>query len=320
MSNVDRMPSNHDLLDFMSRVTSEMSSEYERIQKRASEDPGTAGDQGEENWAALLREWLPAPYQVVTKGRILSELGVASPQVDVLVLHPYYPRYLLDKKLYLAGGVVAAFECKITLKAEHIRTVIENSVKIRNLLPRRNGTPYKELYSPIVYGLLAHSHVWKNQTLGNTGYIDSHLVNGDLEFVKHPREMLDVVCVADLANWISWKMFSNTPFPDMRVSTAYMRHTTKEEDPPHSAIPIGDMLSRLLRRLAWEDTSLRVLAHYFFAVPGLTGREGAGWGRTWPNSVFSDITKTQIEKSVMKKAKPERWDEWDPNFEFLKPS
>ena len=38
----------HDLYDFMKQVTNDMSLEYHRIQKRAAEDPGTAGDQGEE--------------------------------------------------------------------------------------------------------------------------------------------------------------------------------------------------------------------------------------------------------------------------------
>jgi len=33
----------------------EIEEEYNRIRKRAYEDPGTAGDQGEENWAELLR-------------------------------------------------------------------------------------------------------------------------------------------------------------------------------------------------------------------------------------------------------------------------
>jgi hypothetical protein len=47
----------------------------------------------------------------VTKGRILTETGYASPQIDVLILHPSYPKILLDKKMYLSGGVAAAFEC-----------------------------------------------------------------------------------------------------------------------------------------------------------------------------------------------------------------
>jgi hypothetical protein len=54
----------NDLCDFMIAVTRDMSDEYERIQKRACEDPGTAGDQGEENWATLFRDWLPPSYPI----------------------------------------------------------------------------------------------------------------------------------------------------------------------------------------------------------------------------------------------------------------
>ncbi len=151
-----------DLFDFTAAATKEMADEYERIRKRAAEDPGTAGDQGEENWATLLRRWLPSYFHVVTKGRILSHHGIASPQVDVLVLSPAYPKHLLDKKLYLAGGVEAAFECKTTLKAEHIATALANASEIRAHLPERKGTPYRELCSQVVYGLLAHSHSWKS--------------------------------------------------------------------------------------------------------------------------------------------------------------
>ena len=59
----------HDLYNFMQQISAEMATEYDRIQRRATEDPGTAGDQGEENWAELLRDWLPREYEVVTKGR-----------------------------------------------------------------------------------------------------------------------------------------------------------------------------------------------------------------------------------------------------------
>ena len=152
------MDKSHDLHDFMNQITSEMSFEYERIQKRATEDPGTAGDQGEENWAKLLREWLPRGYEVVTKGRIISHDGKTSPQIDILVLKNSYPKKLLDKKLYLAAGVIAAFECKITLKPTHITEAFNKSVSIKGLYSERMGSPYRELHSPIIYGLLAHSH------------------------------------------------------------------------------------------------------------------------------------------------------------------
>src|SRR5437762_4573040 len=111
-----KLSMDHDIHNFVQRSQRELQDEYLRIQKRATEDPGTAGDQGEENWATLLRSWLPHTYHVVTRGRIVGHEGAASPQVDVLVLQPAYPPQLLDKKLYLAGGVAAAFECKVTLK------------------------------------------------------------------------------------------------------------------------------------------------------------------------------------------------------------
>ena len=151
----------HDLYDFMRQISVEMSAEYERIQKRATEDPGTAGDQGEENWAELLRDWLPRNYEVVTKGRIISQEGLTSPQIDVLVLKNSYPKKMLNKKLYLAAGVAAAFECKTTLKASHIADALETCAKIKGFYPNRTGTPYKELHSPLIYGLLTHSHSWK---------------------------------------------------------------------------------------------------------------------------------------------------------------
>src|SRR5437763_2648017 len=109
----------HELFEFVLQVTEGLGQEYDRIRTRATEDAGTAGDQGEENWAELLRDWLPRSYEVVTRVRIISQEGVTSPQVDVLVLNGSYPKKLLNKKLYLAAGVAAAFECKTTLKAAH---------------------------------------------------------------------------------------------------------------------------------------------------------------------------------------------------------
>lgn len=81
----------HELQRFLDQMAVELADEYERIRLRATEDPGTAGDEGEENWANLIREIVPASYPVVTKGRILSADGRASPQIDVLVLSPAYP-------------------------------------------------------------------------------------------------------------------------------------------------------------------------------------------------------------------------------------
>src|SRR5262249_46695820 len=119
----------HDLHDWIGSSQRIIQEEYERIQKRAREDPGTAGDQGEENWRALLQSWLPSYFKIVTKGRILTESGYASPQIDLFVLVPSYPQVLIDKKLYLAAGVAAAFECKLTLKAVHVHDAVKNATE-----------------------------------------------------------------------------------------------------------------------------------------------------------------------------------------------
>ncbi|WP_376782673.1 MULTISPECIES: DUF6602 domain-containing protein [Gordonia] len=52
--------------------------------------PGLRADEGEENWASPLRQWLPTGYTVATKGRVLFTDKTASPEVDVMVLRPGY--------------------------------------------------------------------------------------------------------------------------------------------------------------------------------------------------------------------------------------
>ena len=198
-------PIPHDLHDFMLQIQHQMSAEYERISRRATQDPGTAGDEGEENWAALLRDWLPFNYSVVTKGRIIGHDGVASGQIDVIVLKGTYPKALINKKMYLAAGVAAAFECKNTLRANHIDKAVRTSVDLKGLYPNREGSPYKELHSPVIYGLLAHSHSWKGENSNPEINISSKLWESDKAYVQYPRLGLDLICVSDLCTWKSRK-------------------------------------------------------------------------------------------------------------------
>lgn len=139
---------------FLQQDAREMQSEYDRIRSVSVEDAGTAGDEGEETWANLLREWLPESYQVVTKGRLLAADGRRGPQVDLLVLRPGYPKRLINKKLYLVGGVAAAFECKNTLKTEHLRRAFEQALEIDGLSSPRGGTPFAELVPEVLFGVL----------------------------------------------------------------------------------------------------------------------------------------------------------------------
>jgi len=262
------MAHSHELVEFVRQATDEMAAEYQRIYTRTREDPGTAGDQGEENWAELLRRWLPSTHHVVTKGRILGSDGQASPQVDVLVLSPYYPRGLLNKKLYLAAGVLAAFECKTTLRPPHIRKAVETAVSIAQLGRMDNAS--------IRYGLLAHSaHVPDRQTTAEEA-VTRLLRKADQDLVRDIRDGMAYVCVADLGTWVMMQSirYADGFWPTHAVS-AYMEPRKhgglRDEDANESAPePIGRFLTCLLQGFAERDTGLQPFAAYF-ASAGLFG-------------------------------------------------
>lgn len=300
-----------------------MASEYDRIQKRATEDPGTAGDQGEENWAELLRDWLPTTYKVETKGRVISQEGITSPQIDVLVLKASYPRKLLSKKVYLAAGVAAAFECKVTLKAEHIVEAVENCAKIKSLFPAREGTPYKELHSPIVYGILAHSHSWKGAQSTPFENIEDKLIEEDQRHIDHPRKLLDLVCVADLAAWTSsittflgprqlddWEKMAPLYGPSGSAVTSYIGYSKAQESQVSHFTPVGVFISHLSQKLAWEDPEYRPLADYY-RITNISG-SGQGRMRMWTSSIYSEAIRARVESGALKNGV--FWDEWSVGF------
>lgn len=309
----------HDLYEFMRQLSDKMAANYRFIQRRATEDPGTAGDQGEENWAELLRGWLPRTYEVVTKGRIISQDGRTSPQIDVLVLKNIYPKQLIDEnqKIFLAAGVAAAFECKTTLKASHIEEAMETCAKIKTLYPDREGTPYKELHAPIVYGLLAHSHSWKGGNSTPTDNIKQALLKSDQLYVSHPRECLDLLCVADLGTWKIMKVLaplalaSHYKIPiniilenGLALQTAYMMATSANKNQSEYFTPIGSCIFDLSRKLAWEDTQLREISQYYEGTK--MGGSGEGEARLWNFSFSGNVTR-QLQNHQFNL---ENWNQW----------
>lgn len=309
MSTADK--SSHDLHVFMAQLSAEMASEYGRIFARAAEDPGTAGDEGEENWATLLREWLPSNYHVETKGRLISPDGRRSPQADVLVLKPHYPRKMLEKKIWLSEGVAAVFECKTTLTAKHVKDAVKNCAVFKSLYQPERGTPFREVNTPLVYGLLAHSHSWKGSASEPIRNIDNAL-SETRSSVEHPRYELDNICVADLAAWARSYMYFR-PHTDIQIetiknlqrgpSTGFMC-MTHEASPGHFK-PIGSLISSVTNRLAWYDPSLRDIARYFFRAE-MIGSGGGGM-YPWPKSVLSQELLSQIPERL---CAPIGWNEW----------
>jgi hypothetical protein len=296
----------HDVVEFMQQILAELDSEYRRIRNRSTEDPGTAGDEGEENWAELLRSWLPATYQVVTKGRILSSLGEASPQMDVLVLHRDYPRKLLNKKHYFSTGVIAAFECKNTLRRDGIKKAIQNAKLLSEVLHRERGMKgywrqsrfvdpvYDELHRPIIYGLLAHSHSWSPASARDL--IDDAISELDLETSTHVREVIDIVCVADVAVWSMDRCASDIGFPSYphpAICTSWMSclHADRwlaDSIFHRSFTTSGALLSRLYQKLSYQHEEALQFSNYF-KLATRDGASGGGPGRKWGELLAPDV-------------------------------
>ena len=290
----------HEIVHFMRQMNDEIAAEYSRIRTRDGEDPGTSGDEGEENWAELLRDWLPSSYEVTTKGRIIGERGETSQQVDVIVLKQFYPMKLRYKKHFLAAGVAAVFECKNTLRAKHIEQAVKMSAEVKRLAQNRGGTPYKDMHSQIVCGLLAHSHEWQEAGSRPVENVERNLREADGRHVMHPRECMDVLCIADLGLWSSYKITqmdnpnalalgrgsTNVVGMDKSPLSGHLGRDIESSEADSGFTPTGILIASLMKRLAWEVPELREMSDYYTrTVPFGLGRGGS---RYWTNEQLSD--------------------------------
>ena len=307
----------HDLTDFLEQTSADIEAEYRRIFRQAAQDPGTAGDEGEENWASLLRRWLPPAYHVATKGQLIGHDGALSPQVDVVVLKPSYPPLLREKRKWLAAGVAAAFECKLSLKADHISSLFERSRRFKSLYPKRIGSPYSELRSPLVYGLLSHSHSWKSDQSKILDKIEC-IIRESCYSVEHPRNLPDLLCVADLSAWSLMQFtYYSAEWSEQKdvLEKAFggpwgpMTCYTSEHDRPQTeprSLPVGGLITSLWGKLAWSDPSMRDLVAYFQSAGG--GGGGGGSMYPWPASSYSRRVIEGISNG--KCVNGPQWNEW----------
>ncbi len=280
----------HVLVDFMDQIAGQMAAEYQRISSRASEDPGTAGDEGENNWAQLLADWLPSTYHVRTKGRIMNAAGHLSGQVDVVVLKPYYPKKMLDAKIWLSDGVLAVFECKNTLRSRHIRDLHKNCAVIKQMATTHLATPLGLTQNQPLYGLLAHSHAW--QSKAEDKFVAEF--RNALEDVTHPRLMLDIACVADLAT-LSKSLWGVSGRDGPMIYGTMLSTRPIEESRPST--PIGALITKLMSKLQREDPEIQSFSRYFSrALPSAMGGSGRGWSATeiFPISVIEAMSRAEF--------------------------
>ena len=302
----------------MGGVKESLNSAYLRIRARSKDDPGTAGDQAEEDWAEILRDWLPATYRIVTKGRILFADGSSSPQVDVIVLTPTYPRGLGNEKYVFAGGVIAVFECKLTLRTIDIKRAFATASAIKRKAPARLGTPYDELNRPPIFGLLAHS-----QSLGKTDQNWDRLYKAVQRYAaecsEHPRELLDVVCVADTAtialgkHILVGKGLSQQEVEELaeieEESAVAALYVVQDETKRHSELDfsgaiLAGLIYELTHRIAFEDETIRPWAEH---LSGLGFYGGIGLPLYCSEEVLSNDVRKHLKD---KGASQELWSKW----------
>jgi hypothetical protein len=190
-------------------------------------------------------------------------------------------------------------------------------------MPKKSGTPYKELNSSIIYGLLAHSHSWKNENSRPIKNIEDTLLSADKEIVKHPIEQIDYICVSDLGTWQSTKTtflspklpFYNEKFKELygengSAITSYIASTKQSEHQKEYFTPIGNLLAGLFSKLSWQFTDMRELDSYFRKV-NMYG-SGSGYMRMWSLEIYSESIRDRIFKGNLSNGVS--YDEWSINY------
>lgn len=193
----------------------------------------------------------------------------------------------------------------------------------------REGTPYQELMVSPIFGLLAHAHSWRSgkTSASATDVIAEHLNAADAKHVKHPREIIDLVCVSNLATWATSKQPLSDPKEEIDetaratmdpkgvLSTSFMCHAGRRgffanQEFEHFS-PIGVFISELLVKLAWEDPPLREIASYFLAVE--FSRTSFGTIRQWDRTIYSESLRRKLSLSKLKNEID--WNEWASSIE-----
>lgn len=276
--------------------------------------------QVEAAWATFLESWLPPQYEVVKNKHIVGEIDNGEPpeETDIVVLRPSYPRSLRSKSHVLVGGVAAAFSVKSTLKSASIQQAAKSCARLQRTMVPRAGTARKELTRPIIYGLLASSHEWKQLSSHPYYNVSKQLFEADQKFAAHPIASLDLVCVPDLGTWnhitsvrppmpISPQMLEGIPDGERQaafdlINTAEIRSAFVLNPARREGDVLASFLTSLYSRLALQDRELKTLADSFSLMGAGSG--GRGKSRIWD---ANEVLSAGVRETP--------WNHWD-NFTF----
>ena len=139
------------------------------VNRQHIKHPGTKGDECELNWIGMLRDYLPARYQV-EKAFVVDSNGGISEQLDVVIFDRQYSPPLFNRGATIfvpAESVYAVFEVKQSFNKKSIEYASKKVASVRRLHPTSVPIPYaggrykKKRALPILGGLLALDCSWK---------------------------------------------------------------------------------------------------------------------------------------------------------------
>jgi hypothetical protein len=278
--------------EWLEMVADKMGHEYGRLRADAATPARIqqVGHGAEATWVQFLTEWLPPGYEVGRRKYILPEADGDGDEfeTDIVVFAPSYPTALRVQERVLAAGVAAAFSVKLTADAAGLREAAESAVKLSRGLKPRNGTPRSEMLRPFPFGYLAHSHSWTSPASAPWDNVARNLQLNDETFVQHPRDSLDVVCIADLGMWnqmyLPYTPNGAIPTAGVSASTAMIGSSGPQ--------PVAMLISWLYERLSLTNPALTGLSDGFRLT---TGGQGSGPQRRWPlDAVFTADVRSQL--------------------------
>lgn len=275
---------------WFSSVEDDIRHSYETaLESHQSKDIQRSGHQGEATWFEVLRRWLPPHYDVGLRKYIVGSREDLKPfETDIVVFDPTYPAPLRERSTVLAAGVAAAFSVKLSVKKQTIHEEVARSARIADFAPGNARNVVGVVYPEIVTGILAHK--------GQAGVDDRQglleTVAAASEGIDHPRKLVDLVCVADVAT-IACKRhpaLANTiTFDPVRL---HGRKVQTHFQPSYQTAGFGAVayfIVELYEALGRRDERMRRLARQLRAVTSGPAGEQVGHSRDWPmESVYSE--------------------------------
>ena len=140
------------------------------VRARSIAHPTAAGDEGEENWAEVIREFLPRRYEVARHRFVIDADGRMSDQQDIVIYDKLYAPtfFVLGSTEYIpVESVYAVFEVKPRLTK---RNMLYAADKVRSVRQLKPNPGYFRIYTGelkqaegerhLLGGILCHESAW----------------------------------------------------------------------------------------------------------------------------------------------------------------